>query len=172
MAMDAFFELGGGEYEVKGETQDQEFKPRFALEVFSVTLDTKYPSAGQDSVSSTDEKPQVQISEIEFKKIIDNASPTLFLCCCEHTIFETGKFTFRKASGSAKSVQYLQIDLTKVTIQNVNWNIHGESGGFDEETVKIAFGTICMTYHPQAATGAKVRFNIKGWDLQKNSRYG
>jgi type VI secretion system Hcp family effector len=171
MAMDAFFELSGGEYEVKGESQDAEFKAVFAMEVFSVTMDAKYPSKEEAAFGSTNEKPQVKISEIEFKKIIDNASPTLFLCCCEHTIFENARFTFRKVSGT-KPVKYLQVDLTKVTIQNVNWNIHGESGGEDEETIKIAFGTISMTYHPQATTGAKVRFNIKGWDLQKNSRYG
>ena len=172
MAMDAFFELDGGEYEVKGESQDKEFAKVFAMEVYLVKVGASYPSTEGAAFGSENERPQVKINEIEFTKIIDNASPTLFLCCCEHTIFETGRFTFRKASGGKLPVKYLQIDLTQVTIQSLDWNIHGESGGADEETVKIAFGTYSVQYHPQTVAGAKARFNIKGWDLRNNKRYG
>jgi type VI secretion system Hcp family effector len=168
MPIDAYLELSGGEYPVAGETTDSVFKQKQAMEITSFKITATHPQTEADQEAPTD-KSNVNITEIEVHKIIDNASPTLFLCCCEHVQFANGKLTFRKEGGGSKPFPYLTLDLTKVTVLSVEWNLAAESGGKDEETVKLAFGTIKVSYFIQAETGGRVAPNIKGWDLLRNA---
>lgn len=158
MAVEIFLDIDG----VTGESQVKGFEAK--IDVFSFS----YGASNHSSVStgSGSGAGKVDISSISIQKVLDKASPTLFLGCCQGKHFAKGKMTMREAGGDSP-VENLVVDFTQVFVDSISWG-GAAGGGKASESVSFSFATIQMTYNMQDATGKSQTGGIAGWDVQKN----
>lgn len=159
MAYDCFLKLG----DIKGESTDSKHKDEIQLYSFSWGA-TQSATFGHGTGGGSG---KVTVSDFNFMKRTDKASPTLFQKCCTGEHIKEALVTLRKAGGS--QVEYLKYKFTDVLISSVQWS--GSSGG-DEvptESVSVSFGKCEVDYQPQGKDGKPEGGPVHGgWNLMQN----
>jgi type VI secretion system secreted protein Hcp len=159
---DAFLVFTGSNLPT-GETTDTAFASNIAIKSFDFGVSNN-SSVSSDKPGSGSGKPS--LSNLNFTKFIDNASPDLFQACCTGNHFPTAQLNIRK-SGGGQGV-YMTIDLTEVYVSSYSCN-GSEGSEIPFESGSLTFQKIRFTYKPQATTGTEATPNIKGYDLTTNS---
>jgi type VI secretion system secreted protein Hcp len=156
--------------ELKGESTRQGFENQ--IEIYSFSWGASNPTTiGSGTTGAAAGK--VSISSFNIMKKSDVASPTLFQMCCAGKHFTGATVTMNKASGDLqKALAFLVYDFQEVYIESIQWS--GSSGGDDTptESVSFAFGSVKVTYTPQAIGGGTGDPVGAGWDIRKNVAVG
>jgi len=127
---------------IEGESQDSQHENWIDLGGYSFGVtDSETTKAGS--------KGKVSFKNLSVTKVVDKASPKLFLNCCNGKHIKTGTMSLRKAN--AKS-DYLTITLTDVVISGYR------QGAADtdepEESVSFEYGALKIKYTVQNADGS------------------
>jgi type VI secretion system secreted protein Hcp len=108
---------------------------------------------------------KVSVHDLTLTKLMDKASPALFLNCCSGKHFPQAVLTVRKAGGHP--VEYCKIKLTEVLISSVTTGAAGHERLI--EHVTLNFAQVNLDYIPQDAKGAAGTATTMGWDITANS---
>jgi type VI secretion system secreted protein Hcp len=173
MPFDAFMWLENeqnGAPKVEGETNDVDFSAKKAFEITSFSFGASNPSsigsAGGGSGSG-----KVNLSSFSISKLTDNASPSLWLACCNGGHYDNGYVTLRRAGGQADKTgsEYIKYEFAEVFVDHIQWS--GSSGGDDRpmESVSFSFGAVKLTYTPQESGGEAGTDNEKMWSVVQNN---
>ena len=158
MAVEIFLKLDG----IDGESQKDGHVNE--IELLSFSNGASNPSSVAFGTGSGAGK--VDLSSISVQKIVDLASPKLFLQCCNGTHIASGKLTCREAGGDSP-VEYFLYDMTEVFIDSISWGA-AAGGGKPSESVSISCKTLQVTYYPQNTDGSMGDKIVTGWDVSKN----
>lgn len=153
MASDIFAKIG----DIKGESLDDKHKDEIELVSFSWGV-TEAPAAAGRSTS------RPQFSELHITKLVDKASPLLFLACASGKHLKEATLSVRRAAKT--QIEYLKIKLTDVIVTSVQFSSGGED--VSHESVSLAYEKIELNYTPQTARGLPGQSIKAGWDLSRN----
>jgi type VI secretion system secreted protein Hcp len=169
MAFDCFLYITGQStsgLKVEGETTDEHFKSKKAIEIYSFSFGASNPTTvGSASVGSGGGK--VSMSSFNFMKKTDAASPALFKTCAEGSHFDLMTVVLRKSGG--KKIEFIRYNFSQVFIDSIQWS--GSTGGDDSptESVSASFGSFNLTYWAQDKNGARVeKPNSVEWSIVTN----
>ncbi len=154
---DYFLKIDG----VKGKSQDDKHKDEIHVSSFSFGVTNT--GTGGSNLGSGGGRSNVQ--DMHFTKVVDSASPNLFLACATGKHFKDALVTVRRAGD--KPQEYLTYKLTEVYISSVTTSGH-EGGGIAQESVSLNFSKVEINYTPQNADGSPGAKNTKGYDLKAN----
>jgi type VI secretion system secreted protein Hcp len=151
---DYFLKIDG----IPGESQDAKHKDWIELASFSWGLTEPRTGTGAGSGAG-----RPTFSELQVVKVVDNASPQLFLACA------SGKH-IKEATLSVRQPAPQQLEYLKIIFSNVLVTSFDEAAGADppQDTIGFNFDHIEMTYTPQEASGEAGAPVAAGWDLSKN----
>jgi len=144
--LDAFLKFDG----IKGEAQDLELFEQIEILGFSWGASAPYgASSGEQS-----RRGDCQVQNFTFTKLTDRASAPLLQAVAAPKSPVKAMLTVRKAGSNGKPLKYLEILFEKVSV--ASWDISAAgSDGVLVESVSLTFGKFTVTYHQQAADGAK-----------------
>jgi type VI protein secretion system component Hcp len=125
-----------------------------------------------DQISVDDEAQQVDHLYFSVTKVVDTASPFLFLNYCQVAADKADQNKFSEAvislrkPGSANFV-YLKLTFTDVYVVTYSVNLSDPQTNTPVETVKFCCATYKLEYTGQAATGAPDASSRRelGWDF-------
>lgn len=183
--VDLFLELiDENKKKVEGETRDQEFSKKKAIEISEFKLDgdsaesrakkgkkKKRDKGGRDS-DDDDEgggESKGPYCKFEITKTVDASSPNLLLAYCwtissgeaaDGPKYTTARISVRK--GGAGQLVYLVLEFTEVSVISYSLDIKSET---PEETMVFKFEEIEMTYHSQADDGTLDTRYYAGWNF-------
>jgi type VI secretion system secreted protein Hcp len=133
----------------QGETQDNWFKPKGALECLSVTFGvSQAETTGSGTTGAAAGK--AKFDEFTIEKYVDLASVPLYNACVAGAHYPTVMLANRKAGGS--QLIYLQYAFRMVFVTSISWS----GGGGEEapkETIKFKFGAMGIQYVRQKPDG-------------------
>lgn len=149
--LDAFLKFDG----IKGEAQDLELFEQIEILGFSWGASAPY---GASSYGASSGEPtrrgDCQVQNFTFTKLTDRASAPLLQAVAAPRSPVKALLTVRKAGSNGKPLKYLEILFEKVSV--ASWDISAAgSDGVLVESVSLTFGKFTVTYHQQAADGAK-----------------
>lgn len=153
MEVDMFLKLD----DIKGESNDAKHKDEIDILTYSlgaVQSATTHTGSGGGA-------GKVSVKDLSITKIVDKATPNLFLACCSGKHFKEAILTVRKAG--EKPLEYLKIVMKQVLISSY-------SSGNGTESVSFNFAEISMEYVPQKADGSGDATILVGWDIARNVR--
>jgi len=139
-ALNAYLKLDG----IEGESTDDKHKNEIVVDSWSFGVSNRTSAGG----AATSSRPCV--SEISLVKLVDKASPVLFMHAVSGKHIATGIITVRKAG--ERPVEYLTVTLTDVLVTSVNSTSTGE-GDQLAESLSLSFQTITISYTPQSSDG-------------------
>lgn len=137
---------------VEGETTDDTFKAKKAVEIYSFSFGASNPTT-VGSASSGSGGGRVSLSSFNFMKKTDKASSALFKTCAEGSHFPKMTVVLRKSGG--KKIEFIQYEFTQVFIDSIQWS--GSTGGDDSptESVSASYGSFKLQYWEQQKDGAR-----------------
>jgi type VI secretion system secreted protein Hcp len=112
---------------------------------------------------------KADLSSISCTKMLDKASPQLFLNCCKGTHVAKGSLVVREATGDTTTKIYYQYDFQEVFIDSVSWG-GADGGGKPHESLSFSFKQIKVNYWPQKADGSLDSPVIVGWNTSTNAQ--
>jgi type VI secretion system secreted protein Hcp len=159
MAKDMFFKIG----DLKGESQDKKHKDE--IDVLSWSWGVS--NSGSAHTGSGAGSGKAEVKDLSFTKLMDKASPTLFLSCLSGKHFPEATLVIRKAG--EKPVEYCKIKLSQVLISAVDTG--GSSNGDRlTEVVHLNFGQVSLDYTPQDDKGQAGTAIPMSWDVSANAQ--
>ena len=153
--------------EVQGETTDEKFKDKKAIEIYSFSFGASNPTT-VGSASTGSGGGRVSFSSFNFMKKTDKASPYLFKTCAEGSHFPTMTVVLRKSGG--KKIEFIRYNFSQVFIDSIQWS--GSTGGDDSptESVSASFGSFDLTYWAQDKEGKRIETkNEVAWSQVTNT---
>jgi type VI secretion system secreted protein Hcp len=156
---DYFLDLEG----VEGESQDDAFKNKIHMTSFSFGV----TNAGTGGINTGSGAGRCSMQDLHFTKVMDKASPNLFIGCCTGKHFTKATITVRRAGSEEKPQTYLTYDLTEVFISSYSTS-GAEGGGIAQESVSLNFSKVKMTYFAQNAQGGGTTAIPKTYDIKAN----
>lgn len=165
MAFDAYVRIQG----IPGEAMDHEYKNWIEIADFDIgasqTASATSTSAGGASTGRT------KMSDLFFRKTIDNSTPKLHEACCSGKHFKEVIIAINRA-GDAR-VKYFEITLEEVIISSVSLNGNGSNPeSLPTETVRLNYGRIKMIYTRQDRSNGQSAGQVAGgWDGIANKVY-
>ena len=105
------------------------------------------------------------MQDMHFTKVVDQASPNLFIACATGKHFDSATMTVRRAGETPQ--EYLTYELTEVFVSSISTSGH-EGGGIAQESVSLNFSKVKMTYTPQNPDGSPGAANPKTFDVKAN----
>jgi type VI secretion system secreted protein Hcp len=153
---DYFLKIDG----IPGESRDDKHKDWIELASFSWGLTEPRTGMGAGSRAG-----RAQFSDFSIVKVVDKASPQLFLSCASGKHIKEAMLSVRQPA--PQRMEYLKIIFSNVLVTSFD-----EAAGADppHETIGFNFDHIEMTYTPQDATGEPGDPVAGGWDLSKNAK--
>jgi type VI secretion system secreted protein Hcp len=144
-----------------GEAQAKGFENQIDILSFSLTAS----NMSSVSTGAGSGVGKVDWSSLSLQKIVDKASPKLFLACCQGDHIADAKLTVREAGGKTP-VEYYVLELKEIFVESVSWG--GSAGsGKPSEAVSLSVGELKVTYHTQDSKGAKGDKVEAGYNLKK-----
>jgi type VI secretion system secreted protein Hcp len=157
--------LVGKATQPEGETSDNWFSKKKALEVLSVSFGVAQAETSGSAASGAG-AGKAKFEEFSVEKAVDLASVPLYNACTAGAHFPSVMLAIRKAGGS--NLLYLQYIFRMVFVTGINWS----GGGGEEaprETVKFKFGGMGIQYIQQTAGGGEGT-KIQGlWSTTSNT---
>lgn len=135
-AVDMFLKIDG----IEGESRDQKHKGEIEVMSYSWGLSNSVsPGGGGGSTG------KVTLSDFQFVKVIDKASPVLMQKCCEGQSLPAVQLTLASAGGGAKGggqQDFFKIKLTDAII--TSYQTGGSSGGgsIPVESISFSFSSV------------------------------
>jgi type VI secretion system secreted protein Hcp len=154
---DYFLKIDG----IAGESQDDKHKDEIHVSSFSFGVSNA--GTGGSNLGSGGGRANVQ--DLHFTKVVDQASPNLFLACATGKHFDTATVTVRRAGETPQ--EYLVYDLEEVFVSSISTSGH-EGGGIAQESCSLNFSKVTMTYTPQNPDGSPGAANPKTFDVKAN----
>jgi type VI secretion system secreted protein Hcp len=154
---DYFLKIDG----IKGESQDDKHKDEIHVSSFSFGVTNS--GTGGSNLGSGGGRSNVQ--DMHFTKVVDTASPNLFLACATGKHFDKATVTVRRAGETPQ--EYLVYDLEEVFVSSITTSGH-EGGGIAQESCSLNFSKVTLTYTPQNADGSPGAASPKSYDLKAN----
>jgi type VI secretion system secreted protein Hcp len=149
----------------EGETSDNWFSKKQALEIKSVTFGvSQAETSGSGTTGAAAGKAKFE--EFTVEKFVDLASVPLYNACTAGAHFPSVMLAVRKAGGSP--LLYAQYMFRMVFVTAINWT----GGGGEEapaETIKFKFGAMGIQYIQQLATGGEGKKMIGLWSTVTNT---
>lgn len=169
---DIYVEFKSGD--IKGETKDEIFSKKFALEISSFSHVVRQPKSATASTAGGHTAERTEHGEIVLTKDIDKATTKLLLACSAGTIYKDVIIYFNRAVGgndSTKSTnsrsEYYKIELRNVLVSHVSTNIGEE--GIPTETFGLKYAAIQWTYVQPRIDGSGNEGAITtAWNLSTN----
>ena len=159
MARDQFIKLG----DLKGESKDKTHKD----EIDVLTWSWGVSNSGSAHTGGGAGSGKVHVNDLTFTKLIDKASPNLFLYCCNGKHIDRATLTVRKAGENP--LEYLLITVEELIVTSVST---GGSGGEDRltENVTLNFARVKVNYKEQTPTGGVGDKPEMGWNIAENAK--
>ena len=157
---DFFLKIDG----IQGESQDATHTNE--IQLYSVNFGVTNTGSGGFGTGSGSSKSNVH--DMTFTKLVDKASPNLFIACATGKSIGNATVILRKAGGD-KPVEYLVYKLTEVFVSSLNTSA-SEGGGIAQESLSLNFSKVEWTYKPQNADGSAGAAITAGYDIKKNQR--
>ena len=162
-SIDAFLRFGDGwvgrsKFDpIIGETTDAAYRKGGWMQIRNYTFDFVMQTEGSEEKASekgTQELPDPTFTPVKITKFVDTASPLLFKALCIGAKYDEVHLRQRKAGGHGEhaGVEFWQIEMQGVTIENVNWNA-AETGELTE-SLSLRYEYIKVTYNQQSHHGA------------------
>ena len=172
MPFDAFLYFEGhsaGSAELKGETQDDDFKKKNAFEIKSFSFGVENASTiGSGTTGGGGGK--CQFSKFTVKKNTDTASTAFFQNMASGTHYDKAYLSLRKGGGGTVSgIPYLTYMFRMVFVTKMNWS--GSGGGNEdqpEEDIEFAYGALKVNYFPQKRDGSMGKVVESMWSQVLN----
>lgn len=162
MAFDAFLKIDG----VPGESTDEKHKDW--IEILSFSFGASQP-ASVSSATGGRTAERVNIQDFSSVKVIDKASPMLFLHCCDGKHVPKVEVEVCEAGGN-KHI-YLKYTFENVIVSSVRPGGTAQGGEAKPvEEVAFNFGRVKMEYTPLSHTGQPLGKVASGWDLEANKK--
>jgi type VI secretion system secreted protein Hcp len=161
MATDAFLKIAGPD--VAGESSDHAHDSWIECLSYSWGMHQPVSTASGTGGRTAD---RVSIQDFSIMKVLDKASPDLFLHCAKGTHFKKATLQLHEATGDKHMfMEYVMEDVIISSVQPSG------SGGGDKpmENLSLNFGKLQWTYTPighDGKPGSKV--GPKGWNLETN----
>jgi type VI secretion system secreted protein Hcp len=112
---------------------------------------------------------KADLSSINCTKMLDMASPKLFLNCAKGTHVDKGTMVVRESTGDATTQIYYQYDFKELFIDSVNWS-GADGGGKPSEALSFSYNQLTITYWPQNADGTLGSPIVVGWNVSTNTQ--
>lgn len=157
---DFFLKIDG----IQGELQDSAHPNE--IQVHSISFGVSNAGSGGFGMGSGSGKANVH--DMSFTKLVDKASPNLFIACATGKSIGNAIVTMRKAGGD-KPVEYLVYKLTEVFVSSSNMSA-SEGGGIAQESLSLNFSKVEWSYKPQNADGSAGAAIQTGYDIKKNAK--
>jgi type VI secretion system Hcp family effector len=173
---------------IDGESEDAEFRNKRWFEIASLDWDLQPPDDDDDDDDETVKRIVMSLQkqrerslhnkrdrllwkkegfqDFTVSKFIDRASPDLFRACVEKAKFKRAIIIVREAGAETRKT-YLKFHFGDVIVKGVHCNLTPGEAEDDsrEETVRFAFGKVCIEYLRQLPTGKHAAPKIRGWDF-------
>lgn len=162
MAFDCFLKVDG----VPGESTDSKHKDW--IELLSFHWGASQASSGQRSTGGAASAERVNLQDFSIVKILDKASPKLFLDCCNGRHIKSVKVELCRATGDKqKYMEYLMSDVMVSGVRPGGAAQGGESLPLEE--VSFNYGKMELTYTETDHMTGKPKGDIKAnWSLVEN----
>ena len=151
MQVDMFLKLD----DIKGESRDAKHKDEIDILTYSLgAVQSATTHAGSGGGSG-----KVKMHDLSLTKLVDKATPNLFVACCSGKHFKEAILTVRKAGENP--LEYLKIVMKQVLVSSY-------SSGNGTENISLNFAEVLMEYVPQMADGSGAASILVGWDIARN----
>jgi type VI secretion system secreted protein Hcp len=152
--------------DVKGESQDDQFKDSIAIDSWTWSG----TNASSHHIGSGGGAGKVMHGDFHMQKYLDKASVALFAKLNHGDHFGEAILHCRKKTGNdGKAMEYLKITMKKVTVTSVNLGGHGNATAISE-SLTLAYEEVKFEYTEQKPDGTKGAVVQDGWNLAKNKR--
>ena len=159
MAGDCFLKIDG----IPGESTDEKHKNW--IEVMSYSHGVSQMAGGDRSTGGAASGGRCDHQDLSIVKMLDKASPTLDLFCCNGTHIKNIVVELCRATG--KKEKYMEYKMEDVIISSVS--IGGGGGGITTESVTFNYGKITWNYiQTDHQTGAAKGNVQKYWSVIEN----
>lgn len=160
MAIDIYLQLDG----IKGESTDEGHKEW--IEVSQVAFGVMQPRSATASTGGGHTAERAEITDIDFYKVADLASPVLFQTCAQGKTLPKAKLEFMRADGAGVPVKYYEIELENVLIGKLLVDTTG--GELMGENIGLKFSKIKVKYTQQKIGGGSGGNTTGSWNLANN----
>ena len=162
MAQDDFIQIEG----VDGESTDDKHKNWIELMSYNWGVSQMASAVASSSGGGTSQRADFQ--DFAFTKLIDKASPMLFLKCASGAHIPKVTVELCRAGGDEKVV-YMKYTMTNVIISS--YSVGGGGGGEGTESITLNYGKKEVEYVQQKrADGAGGGTVSAGWNLETNKK--
>ena len=162
MAFDAFVKIDG----IPGESTDDKHKDW--IEILSYRHGLTQPASAASATTGRSAE-RVNIENFTIVKILDKATPTLHLACCDGRHIKKVELELCEAGGEKHP--YMKYTLENVIVSSVRPG--GSSGGGDTkplEEISFNFGQVRWEYTPLDSQGNPGSPQRTGWSLENNKK--
>lgn len=142
---------------IKGETKQEGYTDYIEIENWSWGA---HQAANLGTGTTGGGRAKANLTELNFSKQVDQATPGIGLALVKGTHIPTVKLVARKAGGDSKTYEYFTIELKQVLIASQQFGGQGE-GGYMTENVTLAFADVTIIYNIQNNEGGASKFG--GW---------
>lgn len=160
MAIDVYLQLG----DIKGESTDNDHKGWIECE--SVHWGLMQPRSATASTSGGHTAERAELSEIEFSKVCDIASPILAQMCAQGKTISKAKFEFFRADGDGSRVKYYEVEMENVLVGEIRQAVSPGVGMVDH--IALKFSKVKWKYTQQKIAGGAGGNTAGGWNLATN----
>lgn len=156
---DAFLKVG----DIKGESTDDKHKEW--IEILSYSWGATQQASAVQSSSGGGTVHRADFMDFSITKLLDSATPTLFLKCAKGEHIKEVILELCRAGGD--KLKFMEYKMSNVIISNVS--VGGSGGADSTESVSFNYGKIEQTYVKQKRSDGTGGGNVPaGWDLEAN----
>ena len=160
MPADDFLKIDG----VEGESTDD--KHQGWIEILSYNWGISQTASASASSSGGGTTQRADLQDLSIVKLLDSATPKLFLACAKGDHIDEVKVELCRAGGD--KLTYMEYIMNNVIISSVSTG--GGGGGEPTESVTFNYGKIKLNYIKQQRAGGGGGGNVPGcWDLETNA---
>ncbi len=160
MPADDFLKIG----DIKGESTDDKHKEW--IEILSYNWGVSQMASASASSSGGGTTQRADLQDLSIVKLLDSATPLLFLACAKGEHIDEVKVELCRAGGD--KLTYMEYTMNNVIISSVSTG--GGGGGEPTESVTFNYGKIKLNYIKQQRAGGGGGGNVPAcWDLETNA---
>ena len=160
MPADDFLKIG----DIKGESTDDKHKEW--IEILSYNWGVSQMASASASSSGGGTTQRADLQDLSIVKLLDSATPLLFLACAKGEHIDEVKIELCRAGGD--KLTYMEYIMNNVIISSVSTG--GGGGGEPTESVTFNYGKIKLNYIKQQRKGGGGGGNVPAcWDLEANT---
>jgi type VI secretion system secreted protein Hcp len=162
MAFDAYMKIDS----IPGEATDKDHKGWIQLQSFDHNV--MQPHDATQGIGASGGRGRGEVSDITFTKLVDKATPLLFLRCCDGQNLQTVKINVVRQVD--KKLEYMKYELTNTTVSAVTVSAGGdvtpiESGSLNFTKIKHVYTPV----KPDNTPDTEVQFD---WDKESGTGTG